>query len=459
VDHLVAAHAEELELLRDLVAGAPAGRSALDHVAATPETALRRALYLGTRFSLGGTRLLCLGDHDLTGLATALLYPDAEVAVVDVDDRILDYIDDQARRLGLRIQCRHADLRLGLAPSLAGWADLVFTDPPYTPEGVALFCDRALQALRARVHGRVLLAYGYGETLPGLGARVQAALSAHRLVYEAILPGVNSYTGAEAIGAASDLYVLRPTAETWRRSAPRGDRPAHRMYTHGPQAVESAGETVDASVEVDLIRRYQPRVWVGEPPGGAAEDSVPRIGLATWLSAPHPEEPAVINLAGGFEAILPRVLLASPGTRTVVLLDNSAAQLRSAAGQHELADALAPFWRLRFVRSAPAPKLAIVEAERVGPSDPPDGNEPGTEVAVVLARLQARAHGKLANTAREALIEIAHRRGGPPLTKNDARRILAATPSVAGGATLLELPTGQLRALPRVAAQWISLLP
>src|SRR4051794_36755960 len=127
-------HPDVLARLETLIAKAPRGRQALDHVSATAETVLRRALLLGRRFWLPGARLLCVGDHDLTSLAVRMLHPEVEVAVADVDDRVLGYID--AQDLGVRT--RWADLRLGLPASLRGWADLAITDPPYTPEGVGL---------------------------------------------------------------------------------------------------------------------------------------------------------------------------------------------------------------------------------------------------------------------------------------------------------------------------------
>nr|BFE89010.1 hypothetical protein GCM10020093_116110 [Planobispora longispora] len=130
-------HAGILARMEEMVAKAPRGRQALDHVAATAETVVRRALLMETRFWLPGARLLCVGDHDLTSLATAMLQPRAEVAVVDIDERILAYIAEQADRLGLNVRTRWADLRLGLPASVHGWADLAITDPPYTPEGWA----------------------------------------------------------------------------------------------------------------------------------------------------------------------------------------------------------------------------------------------------------------------------------------------------------------------------------
>src|SRR6266498_3775473 len=136
------------------------------------------------------------------GLGAALANPGLSVTVVDLDEGLLEYVDAQAGARGLDVRCLYGDLRLGLPPSARGSADLVFTDPPYTPEGVGLFLARGLEGLRDREHGRLVLAYGYGGQ-PGLGAKVQQVVYGLHLAYEAVLPGFNRYDGAEAVGAAS----------------------------------------------------------------------------------------------------------------------------------------------------------------------------------------------------------------------------------------------------------------
>ena len=175
VGHLLPHYAPVLERLRRLIAEAPRARHALDHVAATPETVLRRALLLGARFWLPGSQLLCVGDHDLTSLAVELVHPETDVTVVDVDERILAYIDAQDARP------RRADPlgrpAPGPAPVGARPADLALTDPPYTPEGVGLFVARARRGAARPRAGRVLLAYGASERTPMLALKVQNSLS------------------------------------------------------------------------------------------------------------------------------------------------------------------------------------------------------------------------------------------------------------------------------------------
>ena len=238
--------------MRELIGSAPRTRADLDHVPATPETSVRRALWLDSTYDMAGTVLLCVGDHDLTSLAVAQVSPGAEIIVVDVDEATLEFIDTAAGRLGGRpggrVRCLAGDLRFGLPEQASGAADLVFTDPPYTPEGVGLFAARGLQGLRDQggSGGRVIVAYGYSERHPALGVQVQSVAHHLGLACEAVLPRFSTYAGAEAIGSSSALYVWRPTSRTWR-GVDRfvTDRVAE-IYTRGPQSVEAGRPPFDS---------------------------------------------------------------------------------------------------------------------------------------------------------------------------------------------------------------------
>ncbi|MEV5712059.1 bis-aminopropyl spermidine synthase family protein [Actinoallomurus sp. NPDC052274] len=412
VAHLLPEHADAVAEMAALIAAAPRARTALDHVAATADTAVRRALLLGARFWLGSARLLCVGDHDLTSLAVALTHPGVEITVVDIDDRILEFIGAEAARRGLPIRCRFADLRLGLPAGAREWADLVFTDPPYTPEGVALFTRRGLEGLRDHDSGRVLVAYGASEGTPALALKVQEALGPLHLAYEAIWPDFNRYDGAPAIGSASDLYVLRPTSRTWK--ALGSTTAGTRIYTQGPQAVEAPERPLEAAAEpADLL--------VGDWPKGFAPGT-PRVHLATWLAKPYAGRTGdvVIALPAGYDALLPRVLLASRAERVRVL--TPAVLPRSLKG------VLSAVYHLK---TAPGE----IVASRV---EPPGGT------GAVLRHILDRPHGRVANAWREGLIR--HATGD--LTKNQARaRIQEAAPWL-GDATVLDLPAHRLAGLP-----------
>ncbi|TDB85207.1 putative methyltransferase [Actinomadura sp. KC216] len=420
VGHLLPEYQAVVERVADFIARAPRGRHVLDHVAATPETVVRRALLLGARFWLADTRLLCVGDHDLTSLAVGMIHPQVETMVVDIDERILAYIDERAAELGLSIRTRWADLRLGLPGSAVEFADLAVTDPPYTPDGVGLFVSRAVQGLREQGRGRVLLAYGASDRTPTLALKVQNALRDLNLVSEAIYPDFNRYYGAEAIGSAADLYVLRPTSKSLPAAIARADRFSAAIYTQGPQAVEAREQVKVSAADLGDVR---PDVLVGAWPKDVLPE-VPRVRLSTWLAKPYAAKvrQAGVALPAGMEATLARVLLATRAERVRVVP-------AEAAGLGELTAVLEPVYEL--VEDG----RAIEAVRRNEPRDDPASR--------ILRAVMDRAHGKVANTWRDALIDVQG-----DLTKRQARALVAEAAPWAADVTLLELPMHRLRELP-----------
>jgi predicted methyltransferase len=391
--------------LRDAVRAAPPPLPSLDHVPATSATVARRALWLDGTFDLAEARVLCVGDHDLTSLALARLVPGVTVTVVDIDERVLEYIDSH----GLGVRCLFADLRAGLAPEAVEWADLVITDPPYTPEGVRLFLGRGLLGLKDRGYGRLVLAYGYGERQPTLGLKVQHAIGRLQLAIAAMLPDFNRYRGAQAVGSASDLYVLQPTAGTWQ-VLDQVDRDGPAIYTHGPQAVEGSASVLPAAVEAAVLADLETPFTVG--PGWSAG---PGMGVAALLR--HGLPPTMARRASTEVAMdltadpgpwLLRALLATNAPRLSILVPNTHPDL---SAESTLTPLVAAKYRLRVRRGFPEPRYALVEATAV------------TEPSVAKLVLE-RAHGKVANSWREGLIRAA----GPdaPMTKNEARAVIAA---------------------------------
>ena len=441
-----------------LRAEAPPPRRALDHVAATPETAVRRALWLDAHFDLPGSHLLCVGDHDLTALAACLLRPELTATVVDVDERLLAYIDRAAATAGLRVRCLVGDLRFGLPPAAAGRAGLAFTDPPYTPEGVGLFLERAIEGLAPG--GRILLAYGFSPRTPALGLAVQRTFGDLELAVQAQWPAFSRYAGAQAIGSASDLYLLHPTSRARRKGARTG-RPT--IYTHGEQSAE-AGSGLDADAAVALLAAASgperlpvlgsapsPGAFAGAlaaaGPGGRGAQPAERPLGALWnggVPGPARTGAVAVDATADPGSWLLRILLAVDAERLAVAVGNNHPDLADAAGQRAVAELVAPKWALRFRRSTPGPASAFVEAVAV-----PVPAEPGERL---VRHVLDRAHGRLANVWRDGLVTIAG------LAKPDATARVAhfLPPAPAGGpspaapeadATLMELPRHRLAPL------------
>ena len=444
------------ESVRRLAGRAPGRRRELDHVAATPDTVVARATHLADRYTLAGAHVLCLGDHDLTSLALALVAPEAHVAVVDLDDELLEYVERSARALDRRVACHFADLRLELPRPLRGWADLVFTDPPYTPEGVRLFAGRGCQALRRDDRSRLLLCHGYGERQAGLGLRAQSGLHALRLVHEAILPGFNRYLGAQAIGGASALHVLRPVAATWRAVEREPEAP-DTIYTHGGAAVEARPAPVPAPLEEVARSRLEEAGggWLaGSGWSGAAQplSALWRLNErhATAVPAHRPALPPAVaaNLADR-PALAVRLLLTNRSPRLLLVLPAREARALL-GGEPWLARLLGAAYELGPAGAEGG--LAVVEA--AARDDDPAGPDGEVRLARDVVRHPA---GGVGNLLREALVRAAAA-SGRTLTRRQARDLLDRHVDLAGheSSRAADLPLHVLRrlaeALPRLAA-------
>ncbi len=131
-----------------IAAARPAPVAEYDQVHLLPEDVWRRVAFMAGRGDLAGLDLLVLGDDDLLSVAAALTGLPRRVVVLEVDRRLVDFINSVARDEGLGLTAEEADLRDPLAPELVGRFDTFHTDPPEALSGLLLFIGRGIAALK-----------------------------------------------------------------------------------------------------------------------------------------------------------------------------------------------------------------------------------------------------------------------------------------------------------------------
>jgi predicted methyltransferase len=203
--------------LRTLAEAAPHARVELDQCHCTVETKVRRVLAMYEAGALGGRRVLVLGDDDLMAVALRLVVerlgrPTAlrGLVVVDVDPDVVAFVAEALRGSRFGVEVLAHDLRDPLPARLAGAADTVLTDPPYTNAGAELFLSRAADAT-GQAGRDVFLAFGARR--PDDALAVQRAIVGMGFVVRRLLPNFNDYVGAGVRGGTSHLYQLRTTRE------------------------------------------------------------------------------------------------------------------------------------------------------------------------------------------------------------------------------------------------------
>jgi hypothetical protein len=225
-----------------LAEAVPAADVELDQCHCTPKTKLRRALALHETGALGGRRVLLLGDDDLLSVTLAHLVRQfggnetiAELAIVDVDARLLAFIGGALEDAPCPVRLIRHDLREPLPPALARRYDTIATDPPYTPAGGELFLSRALEAARGEGADIFL---SFGSRRPGAQLALQRAIALMDLELRALTRDFNDYVGAGVLGGTSHLYHLKTTA---------GSRPLVHGSFAGPLYTGAVRRRTDAT--------------------------------------------------------------------------------------------------------------------------------------------------------------------------------------------------------------------
>ncbi len=180
----------------------------LDQFNATIATTVRRVVKLAKNGDLKSKKIAFLGDDDLVSVAAALTCQCKKITVFEIDDRINKLIEQISAENDLKIEIVKQDLRQTLDEKYLGKYDLVFTDPPYTKEGINIFLNQAIKLIKKNFLGRIYLCYGNSDRAREREVRIQKLILDHNLIIKTKLNQFNKYCGAESIGSRSSLYVL-----------------------------------------------------------------------------------------------------------------------------------------------------------------------------------------------------------------------------------------------------------
>ena len=204
-----------LDLLKKYRDCRPSPDRKYDQFTATAETTARRVSLLNFFEDITCKRLLFLGDDDFTSIAAANLRKAANVTVLDIDNRILDAVNTISKSEKLNIETSCYDTRKPLPKRYEGKFNVVFTDPPYTPDGIKLFVSRSIQALNSSNNeARIYVCYGNSDRAKERFLPIYKVFTDLGLMVRWVLDKFNRYQGAESIGSSSSLFILDLTSKT-----------------------------------------------------------------------------------------------------------------------------------------------------------------------------------------------------------------------------------------------------
>jgi len=136
------------EKFREIAASRPEAIQDYDQGYVTEESTLYRIAFMWARGDLAGKEILVLGDDDLVSLAAALTGAPKRVVMLDIDERLVEFVREVARREGLQVEALRHDLREPLPEELLSAFDTFFCDPTESLRGFLAFAGRGISALK-----------------------------------------------------------------------------------------------------------------------------------------------------------------------------------------------------------------------------------------------------------------------------------------------------------------------
>ncbi len=116
----------------------------------SPEGVIRRVQFLYERGDLLDSEIFVMGDDDLLSIALALTKLPKKVQVVEIDQRLVDFINNISASMGLSLKADIFDAQYVLPDEYKGKFDVFITDPVETLPGFKLFISRATSSLKGK---------------------------------------------------------------------------------------------------------------------------------------------------------------------------------------------------------------------------------------------------------------------------------------------------------------------
>lgn len=192
----------------------PSAKREYDQFYALDETVAKRVNLLRKNGDLLERDIAFLGDDDLTSVATALMGKTGKISVFEIDKDIINIINKAKVARELNIELVEHDLTNPLPNSFTEKYDTVFTDPPYTPDGIRLFLNIGISLLKKSPLSRLYFCYGTSIRAKEREVEIQKIVAELGLALKDKIDGFNKYHGAESIGNTSSLYVCDVTEKT-----------------------------------------------------------------------------------------------------------------------------------------------------------------------------------------------------------------------------------------------------
>jgi predicted methyltransferase len=183
----------------------------------TMNSVFRRVSLIARSGDARGKRIAVLGDDDLLSVALCLATEPTHVTVLEIDERIVDFIAEVAAELKLPITAARWDLKSPLPARYKGCFDTFVTDPSETMPGLKMFLSRGMYTLQAGEGRSGYFGLTAIEASHSKWGELQGwLLRTYPLAITHILPGYAYYDNWTGIAKQTAGYGLEPFKKTPR---------------------------------------------------------------------------------------------------------------------------------------------------------------------------------------------------------------------------------------------------
>lgn len=152
-------------------------------------------------------KIAILGDDDLTSIALGLTGLAKEIIVFEIDNRLVNFIKDKSKTLGLNIKVVEQDLTKSISREYLNYFDLFMTDPTPIKVPFTIFANVGVKLLNKKK-----TSVGYLSFLPSCMPKsidVQRIITRMGLLITDVIPFFTQYDFVKETYSKEDLELLR----------------------------------------------------------------------------------------------------------------------------------------------------------------------------------------------------------------------------------------------------------
>ncbi len=138
---------EVMQKYREIAKNRPEAIEVYDQGFISIEGVIRRVEFVYERGDLYGD-IFVVGDDDLFSIAASLTGMPSKIVVVDIDERLIKFINDIAREYSLNVEALVYDVQQAFPDEYRKKFDVFVTDPVETIPGIKLFLSRGVSTLK-----------------------------------------------------------------------------------------------------------------------------------------------------------------------------------------------------------------------------------------------------------------------------------------------------------------------